>query len=193
MERIQRPARYPTWVHILQIAFGAFSVAMSLVALMFPGLAVTSVVVIISAILLVAGIEQIASGMYRKQRATQIGIGVLDIALAIAAIVFPLFAALVIIALAAFALLFSGISSVLVGISNKHEPTWERAVNIGAGALSIVIAIFALISPLFGAFLVASFMAVALLFYGMRLIAIGISGQRGILSPTASRGNNVTT
>jgi hypothetical protein len=44
----------------------------------------------------------------------------------------------------------------------------------------------ALISPIFGALLVALMIAIALLVYGMRLIVLGVSGGRQTMTPTAS-------
>lgn len=49
-----------------------------------------------------------------------------------------------------------------------------RAANIGVGALTVVIAGIALISPFFGVLLVALMMAIAPLVYGMRIIALGV-------------------
>jgi uncharacterized membrane protein HdeD (DUF308 family) len=178
----------------LRIGIGAVSIALSLVAIAYPGLAVETAVVVVSVILLIVGIEQIAGGMflYRSQRATHVGIGVLVIALAIATITFPTFAAIVI-TLAGVALLFSGISSVLAGIRNKKDPNWSRAANVGVGALVIVISGIALISPIFGALLVALMIAIALLVNGMRLIASGVSGGRQTMTPSASPTDTTST
>jgi uncharacterized membrane protein HdeD (DUF308 family) len=68
---------------------------------------------------------------------------ILVIALAVAAIAFPVFAALVIITLAAVALLFSSISSILagVGVGHKKDPIRSRAANVGVGALAVVISL----------------------------------------------------
>jgi hypothetical protein len=86
--------------------------------------------------------------LYRKQRAAYVIIGILVIALtAAAAVAFPVFAALILITLAAVALLFSGISNVLAGLGNRKDSSWARAVNIGVGALAVVVSSIALISP----------------------------------------------
>lgn len=124
----------------------------------YPGLALETAVIVISVILLIIGIEHIAGGilLYRKHCAAHIGIGILVIALAGAAVAFPIFAALVIIiTLTALALLFSGISNILTGIGNRKDPSWAKAVNIEVGVLAVVVSSIALISPFFGAFLVA--------------------------------------
>jgi uncharacterized membrane protein HdeD (DUF308 family) len=145
----------------------------------------------VSIILVMLGVEQIIGGIfhYKNQRAAHVGIGILIIALAIAAIAFPVFfAALVIITLAAVALLFSGISSILAGVGHKKDPIWSRGANVGVGALAVVISGIALISLIFGVLLVALMIAIALLVYGMRLILSGVSpgGRRQTMTPTAS-------
>jgi uncharacterized membrane protein HdeD (DUF308 family) len=178
MERAERSVRPPAWMRMLRIGIGVISIVLSLVAIAYPGLALETAVVVISIILLIIGIEHIAGGilLYRNHRAAHIGIGILVIALAGAAVAFPLFAALVVITLTALALLFSGISNILTGIGNRKDPGWAKAVNIGVGVLGVAVSSIALISPFFGAFLVALMIAVALLVYGMRLIALGMSG-----------------
>lgn len=188
MQKTGRSVRHPEWLRALRIGIGAVSIVLSLVAIAYPGLAIETAVVVISVILLILGFEQIAGGIfhYRNQRAAHVGMGILVMGLAIAAIAFPVFAALVVITLAAIALLFSGVSSILAGIGSKKDPNWSRAANIGVGALGMVIAAIALISPFFGILLVTLMIAVALLVYGMRLIALGISGGRWSVTPAAS-------
>src|SRR5919202_4416072 len=180
MEKTGQSVNSPNWLRVLRIGIGAISIALSLMAIAYPGLAIETAVIVLSIILLIIGIEQIAGGMfhYRNQRVAHVGIGILVIGLAIAAIAFPVFAALVIITLVAVALLFSGISNILAGIGHRSDPGWSRGANIGVGAVCVVISGIALISPFFGALLVAVMLAVALLIYGMRLIALGVSGGR---------------
>jgi uncharacterized membrane protein HdeD (DUF308 family) len=134
-KKTERSVRSPAWMRALRIGIGAVSIALSLVAIVYPGLAVETAVLVISVILLIVGIEQIVGGMflYRNQRAAHVAIGILVIiALAVAAIAFPVFfAALVIITLAAVALLlFSGISSILAGVGHKKDPIRSRGATM---------------------------------------------------------------
>jgi uncharacterized membrane protein HdeD (DUF308 family) len=148
-------------------------------------------VVLLSVVLLVVGMELMAGGIfhYRSQRAAQIGIGALVVVLAGLVIVFPVFSAFVVIGLVAFALMFSGISSVIDGVGNKRMPGWARAFSIGVGALSIFVSGLALFSPLFGSLVVAFTLAIGLAIYGTRLIASGIAGQRQTMTSAASQTN----
>jgi uncharacterized membrane protein HdeD (DUF308 family) len=181
----------------LRIGIGAVSIALSLVAIVYPGLAVETAVLVISVILLIVGIEQIAGGMflYRNPRAAHVGIGILVIALAVAAIAFRVFfAALVIITLAAVALLFSGISSILAGVEHKKDHIWSWGANVGVGAPKIgeIKAMPEITTA--SALLMALMIAIALLVYGMRLIVLGVSsGGRQTMTPTASPTDTTAT
>lgn len=135
MEKAERSIRSPVWMCMLRIGIGAVSIMLSLIAIAYPGLAVETTVIIISIILIIIGIEHIAGGtmIYQNHRAAHIGIEILVIALASAAVAFPLFAAFVVIALAAAALLFSWISHILMDIGKRSDPGWAKATNIGVG------------------------------------------------------------
>jgi uncharacterized membrane protein HdeD (DUF308 family) len=58
-EKAERSVRSPAWMRALRISIGAVSIALSLVAIVYPGLAVETAVLVISVILPIVGIEQI--------------------------------------------------------------------------------------------------------------------------------------
>jgi Short repeat of unknown function (DUF308) len=95
-----------------------------------PRLAVTTIILIISVILLIFGIEQIVGEifLYKSQRGAHIGIGIeiLVIILAGFAMAFPEAATAFVILLAAVALLVSGASSLIAGLTKR-----ERDGNTG--------------------------------------------------------------
>jgi uncharacterized membrane protein HdeD (DUF308 family) len=179
------------WSRVLRVVAGAIAIGLSFIALAYPGTALAAAVVLLSVVLLITGMELIAGGLfrYRSQRAAQIGIGALIVVLAGLAIAFPIFTAFVVIALVSFALMFSGISSIIDGIGNKRMPGWARAFSIGIGALTIFISGLTILSPIFGAVVVAFTVAVGLVVYGTRLIASGIAGQRQTMTSAASHTN----
>ena len=170
----------PMWSRILRIVTGAVAIGLSFVAIAYPGLALEAAVVLLSVVMLIAGMEMIAGGIfrYRSQRATQIGIGALLVVLAGLAIAFPVFSAFVVIGLVAFGLMLSGVSSVVDGVGNKRMPGWARGFSIGVGALTIFVSGLTILSPLFGTLVVAFMLGLGLAIYGIRLIASGIAGQR---------------
>lgn len=181
-------AATPMWSRVLRVVAGAVAIGLSFFAIAYPGLALGAVVVLLSVVLLISGVELIAGGIfhYRSHRAAQIGIGALVVVLAGLVIAFPLFSAFLVIGLMAFALLFSGVSSIVDGVGNKRMPGWARAFCIGIGALTIFVSGLSLLSPLIGTLVVAFTLALGLLIYGTRLIASGIAGERRTTTPAAS-------
>ena len=86
-----------------------------------------------------------------------------------------------IVLLAAIGLLSGGISSIIAGLrggGDTSSGTGSRALAIGAGALAIILSITIMVSPMFGIALAGIIIGIALLVYGIRLVATGISGRK---------------
>ena len=134
--------RSPTWFRLLQMGIGVVSIIASMIVIAYPNLAVFTIIILISIVLLIVGIERIITGLLssspsplsssllppissgsswlsiylaRSSRLINIGLGILAIAFAIVALAFPIFAAGFLIALVSFALLFSGIARIIHG------------------------------------------------------------------------------
>jgi hypothetical protein len=60
--KIQRTHKAPGWIRGLQIGIGAAAIGLAIAAIFYPGLAVTTIILIISVILLIFGIEQVGLG-----------------------------------------------------------------------------------------------------------------------------------
>lgn len=187
-------AKSPTWVRALQIGIGAIAIGLSLAAIIFPVLAVVATFTAAAIILLLFGIEQVVAGvfLYKRSRFAHIGLGILVIILSSIVMAYPLASAVFVVLLAAVGLLFSGIASIIAGLSsgggkgNKEKngrrntaSTGSRALSIAAGALAVALSIMIMVSPLFGIELAALVIGIALLVYGIRLVVTGISGRGG--------------
>jgi uncharacterized membrane protein HdeD (DUF308 family) len=182
-------AKSPTWVRALQIGIGIVAIGLSLSAIIFPVLAVVATFTAASIILLLFGIEHVVAGvfLYKHSRFAHIGLGILVIILSSIIMAYPLASAAFVVILAAIALLFSGISSIIAGLRGKKETeensrnptssTGSRALSIAAGALAIALSIMIMASPLFGIALAALVIGIALLVYGIRLVVTGMSGR----------------
>lgn len=175
----------PTWVRALQIGIGAIAIGLSLSAIIFPVLAVVATFTAAAIILLLFGIEQVVAGifLYKRSRFAHIGLGILVIILSSIVMAYPLASAAFIVLLAAIALLFSGIASIIAGLTRGGGKTTttnkgSRALSIGAGALAIILSITIMVSPMFGIALAGIIIGIALLVYGIRLVATGISGRK---------------
>jgi uncharacterized membrane protein HdeD (DUF308 family) len=198
----------PTWFRLLQIGIGALSIVLSMLAIAYPGLAVFSIIVLISIVLLIIGIERVVTGMLSYSRPysneqsmsssffssffirrrsspfTNIGLGIIAVALAIIALAFPLIATGVLIALVSFGLMFNGIARIIQGMAVRYYETirgiskWYKVLTIGVGVLSIILAIIIIVSPALGVFFLALVLSIALLINGIEMIILGITGRR---------------
>jgi uncharacterized membrane protein HdeD (DUF308 family) len=172
----------PNWLRYVQVGLGAISIILSIVILAFPGIAVYTIILILSIALLIIGIERIATGIAplpsRSSRIANIGLGALAIAVALAVISFPVFTAGLLVTLAAISLLFVGIARIVQGVRNKDTPRWSRGFMVGVGVLSIAVSLLVIAHPIsFGVRLLGFMISIALLINGIQMIALGISGR----------------
>ena len=184
METIRRS---PPWLRMLQIVFGSIAVLLSIIVLLFliiyPAATLLTVILFLSIVFLIVGIERIAIGISslsstKKTRYTNIVLGIAVLGLSIFLMEFPIYTAAFLIILAGVALLVSGIARVVQGIS-RDIPRLFKGLNIGVGALSIVISFLIIINPVrFGLVLLATMLAIALLIVGIEMISLGARGNK---------------
>jgi uncharacterized membrane protein HdeD (DUF308 family) len=55
---------------------------------------------------------------------------------------------------------------------------WYKALTVGVGILSIVLAVIIIASPALGIFFIALVLSIALLINGIEMIILGITGRR---------------
>ncbi len=180
-------SRSPPWLRMLQIVIGSIAVLLSIVVLSFliiyPAAALLTVILFLSIIFLIVGIERIAVGISslsptKKTRYTNIALGIVVLGLSIFLMEFPIYTAAFLIILGGVALLVSGIARVVQGLS-KDIPRLSRGLNIGVGALSIIISFLVIINPIrFGLVLLATVLALTLLIVGIEMISLGARGYK---------------
>lgn len=166
---------------MLQIVLGSICVILSLVIILYIGPAVFSIIIILSIILLVIGIERIAIGIvnprHGRSRLVSIGIGLLIIGFSIILMQFPIFSFVILIFLGAVALFLSGISRIVHGIRGDTTGR-SKALQIGVGILSIGISILVMAHPInIGLPLLGVIISIAFLISGIEMMAVGITGR----------------
>jgi uncharacterized membrane protein HdeD (DUF308 family) len=174
----------PTWLRVLQISIGAISIILSGYVLAQPGLAIFTVVQILSIVLLFVGIQSTAVGTFSRyirtsSRFSNIALGASAIAFSILIMkLLPPPPILFSIFLGGFAILFNGIGGIMQGMGGHGISKWFRAPLIGVGVLSIAISGLIIAHPIgFGAPLLAVIMSFALLIIGIEIIAMGAVGR----------------
>jgi uncharacterized membrane protein HdeD (DUF308 family) len=172
---------------MLQIVIGSIAVLLSIVILSFliiyPAAALLTVILFLSIVFLIVGIERIAVGISslsptKKARYTNIALGIVVLGLSIFLMEFPIYTAALLIILGAVALLVTGIARVVQGLS-RDIPRLFKGWNIGVGALSIVISFLVIINPVrFGLVLLVTVLALTLLIVGIEMISLGARGNK---------------
>ena len=182
----------PPWLRMLQIVLGGICITLSLVILAYIGPAILTIILILSLILLVVGIERTSVGiaMRRSSRGSSLAnivLGLAIIAFSIVLMQFPIFASAILVILAAVALLLSGISRIIHGISKKTSRS-SRAFLIGVGVISITVSILVIAHPIsFGLVLFSIIISIAFLISGIEMMALGISGRQGYLAQSTAK------
>jgi uncharacterized membrane protein HdeD (DUF308 family) len=184
---VETVRRSPPWLRMLQIVIGSIAVLFSIVVLSFliiyPAATLLTVILFLSIVFLIVGIERIATGISslsptKKARYTNIALGIVVLGLSIFLMEFPIYTAAFLIILGAVALLVSGIARVVQGLS-RDIPRLAKGLNIGVGALSIVISFLVIINPIrFGLVLLATLLALTLLIVGIEMISLGARGNK---------------
>ena len=184
-EHIVVDKKSPTWVWALQIGIAAIAIGLSISSIIYPVYAVMATFTAAAIILLLFGIEHVVTGVFvKRSRFVHIGLGGLIIILSSIVIAYPTASATLIVWLAAIALLFSGVASIISGLRVRHVENRRvpgrasRAVSVAAGGLAVAISVSIMASPTFGVQLAGFVIGIALLVYGIRLFITGISGLR---------------
>lgn len=110
-------------------------------------------------------------------RALDVVLGLIAIILSIFVLVYPETAIVTLIFILSIALLIVGIARLIIGVSAKYLSNGLRALNLGAGFLSIILAIVALLYPGLATQMLIYLLSFALMFNGIARVVIGGFGK----------------
>jgi len=163
-----------------QLGLGAIAIILSTLILIHPAASIVSITVILSAILLVVGIERVLSGILvdNNSRWGSIGLGVLVIILASIFLSFPVGTTVFLLLLIAVALLFIGFAGIIRGIGDKQGRVWSRVFSIVAGGIAVAVSGLIMASPLYGAVFASLLLGMTLLLIGIQIIVAGVAGRK---------------
>lgn len=175
----------PDWLRLLQIGLGAISIILSIIVLTFPGFAVYTIILMLSVVLVMVGIERIAIGIAappfatkKSSRIANIGLGILALIFGSIVISYPIHTTEFLILLGALGLLFNGVARITQGAINKHISRWSRGFLVGVGVLSLAVSALVMAHPIgIGVPLLAITISIALLITGVQMVALGIGGR----------------
>ena len=174
----------PRGTRILQVVLGGIAIALSLGIIFNPGLGIATIALLLSATLLVVGIERVVTGFTQSNRSSKlskfgnISLGALVALLGITVLAFPIFATEVLVTLLAIGLLFIGIARIIHGLKDKNISKWSRGSLVGVGILSLAVSFTVFAYPALGVFLLTLVLGINLLIIGVQCVAYAISGHR---------------
>lgn len=142
----------PTWLRAVLVIFGLVAIAASIFVLAVPGVALLTLVFLLSFSLLFVGLSRVARGislkaLSRGHRVLDVIIGLLGIAIGMVVFLFPLLGVGTLIFILAFATMFYGISSVAIGASVSRLTKGVRALVLISGVLAMIFSGIVLVNP----------------------------------------------
>ena len=189
----------PRGTRILQIVLGGIAIALSLGVILNPGFGIATLILLLSATLLVVGIERVVTGFTKSHRSSKlskfgnIGLGALVALLGIAVLAFPIFATEVLVTLLALGLLFIGIARIIHGLTDKNISKWSRGFLVGVGVLSLAVSFTVFAYPTLGVLLLTLVLGINLLIIGIQSVAYAISGHSRHPATTTTTTTTATT
>jgi len=159
------------------VIFGFVAIAASILVLVLPGIALLTLVFLLSFSLLFVGLSRIARGISLKvlskgHRVLDIIVGLLGIAIGIVVILLPLLGVGTLIFMLAFATLFYGISSVAIGAAISKITRGVRALVLVSGFLAIVLSLIVLVNPAAAILTLVFLLSVSFMVSGIESIVV---------------------
>jgi uncharacterized membrane protein HdeD (DUF308 family) len=169
---------------VLEILGGLLVLALAVIVLLDQQAAIQTLVIVIAGGLIIGGLTRIALGLNTVLfpptiRALNLAGGIIAIVLGGIVLAFSSLAIATLIILLALGLLFAGALEVGIGVA-RHPPTWLRALIVTAGALTVLLSMLVILDPALGTLLLASILALILVFVGVRHIVHGITGHHPV-------------
>ena len=174
--------KMPGWTRAAEIVLGLVSLVAGIWVLAYPGLAVLSLILLLSIGLIFLGWRDVVVGVMGKflptwLRAADIVFGVLAFVLSLVVIFSPSVAVTTLVVLLYFALFVRGVAALSMAGAAKMLAPRLRAASAAVGVLSIVLALVFLAFPGLAIGTLILLLSIGLLFVGVEAIAAGVIGR----------------
>lgn len=159
---------------------GVFAILFGIIAILLPGVAIASLVLLFAAYMLLDGGLAIVSGVRAARQGQRWGWlvfeGIVDILAGIVAFVWPLITVLFFVCLTAAWAIVSG--SLLTAAAFQLHVTHGRWLMVLGGVISVIWGIMLILWPFIGALVLTWWMGAYALFFGGALIALAFRLRR---------------
>ena len=181
--------RTPGWWRTLEVLAGILVIVLAGIVLADSQFAITTLVYVIGAALLIGGLSRIGAGIFGNifspvMRGLNAGGGIIAVVVAVVVILDPQLGIAALIVILAAALLSVGVVEVVAGgFFARHRPVWFRGVLTVVGVLTIILSALVVLDSALGQVTLAIILSIALVVIGIRDIAHGVSGHRPVPVP----------
>jgi uncharacterized membrane protein HdeD (DUF308 family) len=174
--------KMPGWVRAAEIVLGIVSVVTGIWVLAYPGLAVLTLILLLSIGLIFLGWRDVVLGVMGKflprwLRAADIVFGILAFVLSVIVIASPGVAVTTLVVLLYFALFVRGVAALSMAGGARMLSPRLRAASAAVGVLSIALALVFLVFPGLAIGTLVFLLSIGLLFVGIEAIAAGVIGR----------------
>ena len=157
--------------------FGLVAIAASIFVLAVPGIALITLVFLLSFSLLFVGLSRIARGisltaLSKSHRVLDVIAGLLGIAIGIIVLLFPLLGLGTLVFMLAFGTMIYGIVSVAIGASLSRLTKGVRALVLLTGILAIILSVIVLVSPAVAVLTLIFLLSVSFMVNGIESIVL---------------------
>ena len=167
----------PTWSRALLVIFGLVAIVASIFVLAVPGIALLTLVFLLSFSLLFVGLSRLARGislskLSKGHRVIDVLAGLLGIAIGIIVFLFPLLGIGTLVFMLAFGAMIYGIVSVTIGASVTQLARGLRALVMLSGFLAIILSVIVLVRPAVAILTLIFILSVSFMINGIESIVL---------------------
>jgi uncharacterized membrane protein HdeD (DUF308 family) len=167
----------PTWSRAFLVIFGLVAIAASIFVLAVPGIALLTLVILLSVSLLSVGLSRLARGialraLSRGHRVLDVVAGLLGIGIGLIVFLLPLLGIGTLVFMLAFGTLVYGIVSVAIGASVTLLSRGIRALVVLTGVLAIILSVIVLVSPAVAILTLVFLLSVSFMVNGIESIVL---------------------
>jgi uncharacterized membrane protein HdeD (DUF308 family) len=167
----------PTWSRALLVIFGLVAIVASIFVLAVPGIALLTLVFLLSFSLLFVGLSRLARGislskLSKGHRVLDVLGGLLGIAIGIIVFLFPLLGIGTLVFMLAFGAMIYGIVSVTIGASVTQLARGLRALVMLSGFLAIILSVIVLVRPAVAILTLIFILSVSFMINGIESIVL---------------------
>ncbi len=175
--------KMPSWIRTAEVILGLASLLAGIYVLAYPLVAVFTLIVLLAVGLIFLGARDIVLGAMGKflpswLRAANIVLGVLAFILSVVVINEPGLAVRTLVLLLYVVLFVRGVAGISLGGAGKQFSAMLRGLSLGAGVLSIILALVFLAMPALGVDVLIILLSLGLLITGLESIAAGVIGRK---------------